>query len=1059
MSFVIATLDGHALVELRVTLRRGAQPSTFEAVTTDKAPAIGAPVVLRVADAGTARELRQFAVTRVDDLGDGRLRVHGADVRHGWSQRPVSARLGFGPDERLPLQKLVAQLFTLAGVDNPPAAPAATGASIDCIAMPLGAAVAMAAARCGLTLGVDDNGGVRFTPAQAWPEPDALRVISFEVSADAGGPQAVTGGAALELLRVTGWQAVLPGDGSPEFPQGQYFALSAVLAAWGVTELQARRAALHEGGFEKLIARTSPRGAQRLEILRRHAFRLFRATDFAGPWLPVGGVNADGSLGAPRLECGGHRPAGVAPESAAVDPMADSGLAPVRDGFALDCTRGLVRVQHPPYALGGGDATLQSRRLVGEPRLRLTIAVASARASFLHGQGAAVAAPHLVAVYDDGVMLNRGALAQAAGRLLHEATSRAECMLAGVDGALAEGGRESVEIAAGEHGLTTRLIDAPLVSPPFAAPRQETTADDDPVSPLPGGPHQPLNLYRAGPLVLAAAGTAPETESALAARATARDARTGNLELADFGPLAFPFYLGSLDTARHGRWFFVAGVETGPDDELLVLPQDGRHAPVTAADFSPVRLRRPEGLRGLLVGLADQPRFLDAGPLVAHARGPARGECSNLVADLDGSRLSATRRGGLQFLTVLALSPVHRAANTGGGPGWVPALNLRDGDTQEDATCGRGLYAEDDGRSLGRLSAHNQGGPVLADAHHCAKHLYGAATDDGLYRESAGHISTESFFKVPRDPVHDAPLAFYAQPFEGAPPPWPPFEAQIKYDETVLHRWNRQSRPGQWRIQYRVPFLPGIPPTWRPRIKEPPPEPPVAPPRVPAMILPPESVRPVVTEHELWAPSHDWLPLPSRPGPERDLPLRGPAIASEGWAAESDHAPDPSVGGGCIYLPPGRPLPLAQTDGGTRQTFVLLHPEVLLAFGMPHHGLGRVHSGWQVALVDGDLAFTPVDEDALRAAERALRVNADLEVTGKLTVDGLIDPSGLELVPQQANPGGVAGNTIWLDANDDNRARVGDARLALTTELEALRAEVEALRAEVGPLRARLDAG
>jgi len=215
------------------------------------------------------------------------------------------------------------------------------------------------------------------------------------------------------------------------------------------------------------------------------------------------------------------------------------------------------------------------------------------------------------------------------------------------------------------------------------------------------------------------------------------------------------------------------------------------------------------------------------------------------------------------------------------------------------------------------------------------------------------------------------------------------------------------------------------------------------------MILPPESVRPAITEYELWAPSHDWLPVPSVPKPERDIPMRGPAVSSAGWAAETSSAPDPGAGGGCIYLPPGRPLPLAQDDSGARQTFVVLHPEVLLAFGMPHHGLGRVHSGWQVALSSGDLVFTPVDAESLPDAERTLVVQADAEITGKLTVGGLIDPTGLELVPQGVNPGGVAGNTLWLDANDGNRARIGDARLALTSELEALRAEVESLRARV----------
>lgn len=53
----------------------------------------------------------------------------------------------------------------------------------------------------------------------------------------------------------------------------------------------------------------------------------------------------------------------------------------------------------------------------------------------------------------------------------------------------------------------------------------------------------------------------------------------------------------------------------------------------------------------------------------------------------------------------------------------------------------------------------------------------------------------------------------------------------------------------------------------------------------------------------------------------------------------------------------------------------------------------------------------------------------DVDIGGKLTVTGLIDPTGLELDPQGANPGGVAANTLWLDSGDSNRAKIGSARV------------------------------
>ena len=53
----------------------------------------------------------------------------------------------------------------------------------------------------------------------------------------------------------------------------------------------------------------------------------------------------------------------------------------------------------------------------------------------------------------------------------------------------------------------------------------------------------------------------------------------------------------------------------------------------------------------------------------------------------------------------------------------------------------------------------------------------------------------------------------------------------------------------------------------------------------------------------------------------------------------------------------------------------------------------------------------------------------ELYVDGKLTVTGLIDPTGLELAPQAANPGGVAGNTLWMDSLASNRLKQGSTKV------------------------------
>lgn len=72
-----------------------------------------------------------------------------------------------------------------------------------------------------------------------------------------------------------------------------------------------------------------------------------------------------------------------------------------------------------------------------------------------------------------------------------------------------------------------------------------------------------------------------------------------------------------------------------------------------------------------------------------------------------------------------------------------------------------------------------------------------------------------------------------------------------------------------------------------------------------------------------------------------------------------------------------------------------------------------------VQLSDGAGGFTS-DADLSWDA-----VGGELTVNGKLTVTGLIDPTGLELDPQGANPGGVAGNTLWLDSGASNRPKIG----------------------------------
>lgn len=56
--------------------------------------------------------------------------------------------------------------------------------------------------------------------------------------------------------------------------------------------------------------------------------------------------------------------------------------------------------------------------------------------------------------------------------------------------------------------------------------------------------------------------------------------------------------------------------------------------------------------------------------------------------------------------------------------------------------------------------------------------------------------------------------------------------------------------------------------------------------------------------------------------------------------------------------------------------------------------------------------------------------DGDVNITGKLTVAGLIDPTGLELTPVASNPGGTAANTLWIDSGSSSW-KFGDGSLAL----------------------------
>lgn len=78
-----------------------------------------------------------------------------------------------------------------------------------------------------------------------------------------------------------------------------------------------------------------------------------------------------------------------------------------------------------------------------------------------------------------------------------------------------------------------------------------------------------------------------------------------------------------------------------------------------------------------------------------------------------------------------------------------------------------------------------------------------------------------------------------------------------------------------------------------------------------------------------------------------------------------------------------------------------------------------------VQLSDGSSGFTSDSKLTWNSGTPTLTVD------GKLTVTGLIDPTGLELSPQSSNPGATADNTLWLDSGTSNRLKQGSTKFLM----------------------------
>lgn len=81
--------------------------------------------------------------------------------------------------------------------------------------------------------------------------------------------------------------------------------------------------------------------------------------------------------------------------------------------------------------------------------------------------------------------------------------------------------------------------------------------------------------------------------------------------------------------------------------------------------------------------------------------------------------------------------------------------------------------------------------------------------------------------------------------------------------------------------------------------------------------------------------------------------------------------------------------------------------------------------------INGTWSFSQITEGIYRSPRHSQGamgyVGGDFRITGKLTVDGLIDPTGLELTPQASNPSNA--NTLWLNSGDSNKLYHGSSEV------------------------------
>lgn len=1008
---ITVTLNGLPCIAATCTMRTGARASTALClIRTIDAPAMGqaaGPATLILSDGATNAAIRSLIVRSITSRADGVSVVRLADRRADWS-----ARATIDTDEA-PAGDIIASL--LATLAEPSALHSLqrgheTIGALRILDAPAALALETVLVRIGQSFTIDYTGTLRAVAAdQPIPDSPLLMQYSREPARRPAWLRIQSGsGVTAQALTFTG--VPICRDES-----GHYHDLTTLTAAWGISDSVLAKAVFVPGAIARIVDETGATEDEksiRTSLLAAHAWRSYRIPDSMRHHLPLIAARAGTSAATqpPLVEHTGFRH-DTSLSATLDDPFEPSTpLTPHQGGFTFDGSAGTITFDRvvaelEPITPPAHHPTLEGRNIAAPPTIRITAGRSTNTARTLVtrriGSGgnetnstASLTLGHLAPPEtqsaSDPAIIEANRTASRIRRALPAHTTRAT--YAGAH-AITPPANATVRIhASARSGLTTTVRpDANTVtrilqafSTPTTPPARHITVPTAQTHPNPA----PVTRARLGPVIIAESAADPPTGAALAfARAAYIDPDTGGLTLDQLGRLTTPFYLPNSNPDQPGRWCLGVPVRRTATGELLLDDASTTSTDHAAVSATPLGRSRPipEGTEGILLTGADGETRLALfdRALVAQSRGTTPGAYTTEIREITGTALDETRRGPMHLIMVMALSPLHAAGGVGGAAaqrGWIPVLNLRDfstGTGYEALLAGRGLFADDDGRSLGRLAhAPNQGGPVFSDAPNCEKHQFGEITHDGeTFIESAGHLSTDAFFKMPGDAFYDAPFLFQAEETFSGPATGIEYQAEIKLNNDHTHPFNGTTKPGRWVVTYKLPFYDTPPP--------------------PEETWPPTEDPPVVVPRNIVAPSYDWSPPGGDPssGPgappegEEDVPYLGETVSSVGYApiAGAGH-PDPTLGGGVFFLPKGVRL----VDGAPwayegPQYWVTLHPSVGLAFGKPNYAdVECTPAGGFRAVINGsdELEVTGVDDDGNADLGKAVTVSAALNTAG-----------------------------------------------------------------------------